>query len=78
MLSACWSRQEKEYRINVLEMRTVKLALLKTESLVTGKIITVMMDNLTALSYRRKEGSLRSQKLLSVARDRLVWAEAKI
>ncbi|MEL7079321.1 MAG: reverse transcriptase domain-containing protein [Cyanobacteria bacterium J06582_2] len=76
-ISGCWSQQEKEQHINVLELKAVKLALLKTERLVAGKIIAVMMDNLTALAYIRKQGGLQSKTLLSVARDLLLWTEAK-
>ena len=76
-ISGLWSAEEKSHHINVLELKAVKLALLKTQNLVAGKTVAVMMDNLTALSYIRKQGGLQSKTLLSVARDLLMWTESK-
>ncbi|MEL7079268.1 MAG: reverse transcriptase domain-containing protein [Cyanobacteria bacterium J06582_2] len=75
--SGIWSRKERLMHINVLELKAVKLALMAAESLVVGKVVAILMDNLTALAYIRKQGGLKSLSLWEIAKDLLLWAERR-
>ena len=70
-----WRHDETALHINVLEMKAVHRALLTFSGLVRHKVLAVLMDNTTALSYLRKQGGTTSPTLLEEARLVLELAE---
>lgn len=70
-----WSPEETQLPINVLELKTIHLALLRFRSLVQNCHVLVRMDNLAAKAYLNNQGGLRSKTLHSVAHKLLIWAE---
>ena len=59
-----WSLPESKLQINYLELKAVFLALKEFQDLCPNKIILVTLtDNTTGVSYRNKEGGMRSGPL---------------
>ena len=59
MFQGQWSDQERELRINVLEMRAVSYTLIQSSPPPQSKIL-VATDNKTVMAYINKEGGTRS------------------
>ena len=71
-----WSEEEKEFHINVLEIRAILFGL-KSLSQVEGCHIRVMTDNTTALAYIKHQGGVRSPECNEQAQQVWSWAESR-
>ncbi|KAJ1121781.1 hypothetical protein NDU88_000300 [Pleurodeles waltl] len=58
-----WSDKEKQYHINLLELRAVHLALKSFIPLIQGKTLLIQTDNTTTMYYLNKQGGTRSLPL---------------
>ncbi|XP_068233748.1 uncharacterized protein [Palaemon carinicauda] len=76
-VSGTGTAQELEESINLRELQAMQFALCHFNHLCFSRVVAVFADNLTAISYIRKEGGPRSQKLDSLAQEILAWAEGK-
>ena len=76
-VSGLWSRQEQSLHINILELRAVRLAMVRLEPFLVSCVVAVLMDNTTALSYIRKQGGTVSKSLFQEARLLHLWAEER-
>ena len=63
-----WNLHEQQLHINVLEIKTVKLALLAYRKHFQMKAIYFQIDNTTALSYLVKMGETKNKYLLELAK----------
>ncbi len=63
-----WSSLESKFHINVLELKAIFLAIEHFKLLLKGKIVLILCDNSTAVSYLKNLGGLRSWQLYA-----LVW-----
>ena len=57
-----WSQEETQLHINILEMRAVRLALIKFDLPVSSKVL-VSTDNTTVVCYVNRQGGTRSVSL---------------
>lgn len=72
-----WSAWDRLHNINVLELRAVRLALVRFHSLVEGKDILVLTDNMSTKAHINKLGGTHSRMLLAeTVLSR--WAEAHL
>ena len=69
-----WSRKERTRHINFLELTVVHLALQLWQGQMTQKVISVQMDNTTAVAYLIKEGGAQSPVLSDLASKILILA----
>ena len=73
-VSGFWTPQEKEQHINWLELKAIFLALQHFQQQLSGKLVVVVSDNTTALSYIRSQGGTVSPTLSLLAEELLKWA----
>ncbi|CAJ0940203.1 unnamed protein product [Ranitomeya imitator] len=59
--SGRWSPRESELPINILEIRAVRLALLRFHHLLAGRPVRIQSDNATAVAYINQQGGTRSK-----------------
>ena len=62
-MNGLWSVTEAASHINVLELRTVVLALRHFLPRLSGQHVLVRTDNTAALAYINRQGGVRSQSL---------------
>nr|XP_056702553.1 UPF0606 protein KIAA1549 homolog [Euleptes europaea] len=75
MTQGRWSPAEKKLHINLLEMRAVRLALLKFSSVLQGHHVLVRTDNTTTKAHINKQGGTRSSSLHLEAIAIFSWAQ---
>ena len=64
LFSGLWSQTERRTcHINLLELRAIKLTLLRVAPHVKGQVVKLECDNTTAVSYLNKQGGTRSRTL---------------
>jgi len=73
--SGRWSLEESQLHISLLELRAVRYALRALAPQVQGRSIRIMMDNVVAAAYIRREGGTRSMTLYTEARCLLLWCQ---
>ena len=61
-----WSKKDREYHINLLELLAIKFAFLTFIKIMNIKSVHIQVDNQTALSYLLQMGGTKSQELLKV------------
>ena len=66
-----WSEKEQEYHINLLELLSIKFALLTFSEMMNFKSVHILVDNQTVLGYLLKMGGTKSQELLRVLKE--IW-----
>lgn len=66
-----WSKEEKEFHINVLELLAVKLALLTFTKANHLQSLHFQIDNKTALSYLLKMGGTANRSMNKLSKD--IW-----
>ena len=76
-VSGTWKDSELQDHINVLELRAIFYALQRLEQIVANKTIAVFADNMTALSYIRKQGGTKSWKLFRLVEQLICGQRAK-
>ena len=64
-----WSKNEQEYRINLLELLAIKFVLLTFSKMMNFKSVHIQVDNQTAFSHLLKKGGTKSQELLRVSKE---------
>lgn len=71
-----WKQNEKDFHINVLELKAIKLGL---QSLIPEQDIDVqiMTDNTTALAYIKNMGGVKSHECNAEAKEIWEWAEQR-
>jgi len=72
-VSGQWSPQELLLHINNLELLAVYRALLHWQTLVLDKVVLVVTDNTTVVSYINKQGGTRSRSLARTATEMLAY-----
>ena len=72
-----WSQEKSALRINLVELRAVRLALLQFQHLLQSKIVRVLADNTTALAYLSHHGGTHSSALNNEAQWTLRWTESR-
>ena len=72
-----WSPQESLLHINFLELKAVLLAIRQFEHLCKGQIVLVATDNTTVVSYRNKQGGMRSGSLCALLWRLLSWCHPR-
>src|SRR4029434_5148891 len=73
-----WSVTEAASHINVLELRTVALALRHFLPRLRGQHVLVRMDNTAGLAYINRQGGVPSPSLHHWANRLLLWAAAHV
>ena len=73
-----WSAAEAESHINVSELRTVVLALLRFLPKLSGQHVLVKTDSTSAMAYINRQGGVRSPSLYHWANRLLLWAAVHI
>ena len=68
-----WSLPESKLHINYLELKAVFLALREFKDLCIDQIVLVATDNTTVVSYKNKEGGMRSSPLCALLWRILTW-----
>ena len=66
-----WSKEEKHFHINVLELLALKFAILTFTKNLSHLTIHVQVDNKVALAYLLKMGGTRSPQLLKISKS--IW-----
>ena len=67
-----WSKEERKFHINVLELKAAKLAIMSFTLKERDAIsIDTCMDNITAPSYLMKIGGTKSQELTAISKE--IW-----
>ena len=67
--SGLWNLDQGSLSINARELLAIQEGLLRSQSFLVGRNVSVFCDNSTAVSYLRKEGGTRSPFLSSLTRD---------
>ena len=75
-VSGVWSVPESSLHINLLDVKTLFLALQSFQEMVTGHHVTAMCDNSTVVAYINRQGGTVSDSLCSLTRQLLQWAES--
>ena len=75
--SGLWSRAESLLHINVLELEAVSLALQFFLAQVRGHSVLISSDNMTVVSYLRRQGGTHSLSLFRRVRDLLLWCQSQ-
>ncbi|XP_063802384.1 uncharacterized protein LOC134970322 [Pseudophryne corroboree] len=70
-----WSNQESKLQINILELRAIRYALIRIQTMVQGQPVRVQSDNATAVAYINKQGGTRSWSTMREVAQILAWAE---
>ena len=73
--SGLWSDQETSLHINILEMKTLFLALQTFRDVITNQRVTAMCDNSTVVAYVCKQGGTVSDSLCELTGLLLHWTE---
>ena len=74
-----WTREEKEFNINCLELLAIEYALKSFKFKVIGKHVKVLTDNTCAVSYLRNMGGSKSMQCNEIANRIWSWClEEKI
>ena len=73
VVSGQWSPQELLLHINNLGLLAVYRALLHWQTLVLDKVVLVVTDNTTVVSYINKQGGTRSRSLARTATEMLAY-----
>ena len=66
-----WSKEEKHFYINVLELLALKFAILTFTKNLSHLIKDVQVDNKVTLAYLLKVGGIRSPQLLKISKS--IW-----
>ena len=75
LFSGIWSPHERAHcHINLLELRAIRLTLMKLRDCIRGLTVKVECDNTTAVSYLNKQGGTISQSLCQEAVILHEWA----
>ena len=74
LFSGTWSTQERKCHINLLELRAIRLTLVRLQRYLTNQVVRVECDNTTAVSYLNKQGGTRSLVLCEEAATLTLWA----
>lgn len=69
-------QEESTVSINLLELRVIRLSLIKFQDLLSSHHILVQTDNMTAKSYVNREWGMRSQSLKQEPALIMHWAES--
>ena len=76
-VSGFWQPSEKDFHINILEMKAVFLALKHFQGQLRQKIVLVSSDNSTVVSYINKEGGTHSFEMCALMWRILAWSNAR-
>ena len=74
--SGQWSQAESLLHINVLELEAVVRSLQFFLPQVRGKSVLISSDNMTVVSYLRRQGGTHSLSLFQKVRDLLLWCRS--
>ena len=73
--SGVWSEEDSQDHINVLEMRTVELALAAFLPQLAGQCVVLMSNNVSVVAYLRHQGGTVSRRLCLMASIVTQWTE---
>ena len=73
-VGGCWSEQEAQSHINVLELKAIDFGL-RSLCNKEGIHVKVFTDNTTALAYVKHQGGVKSPECNEVAQDIWLWCE---
>ena len=76
VVSGLWDQSEAILPVNARELLAVRHGLLHFQSFLSGTMVAVFCDNVTAVPYLRKVGGTWSPALNTVAQGILRWAES--
>ena len=77
LFSGLWSPHERaNCHINLLELRAIRLTLMKLQESIRGLTVKVECDNTTAVSYLNKQGGTMSYSLCQEATILHEWAKS--
>ena len=76
-LQGLWSPAQQAFHINVLELEAVLKAVQGFLPHLRRRVVRLMCDNATAVSYIKKEGGTRSFRLTRLTIRLLKWCDAK-
>ena len=71
-----WDLEQASLSINARELLAIQHSLLHFQSSLRGHTVAVFCDNVTAVTYLRKEGGTRSPLLNNIAQGILRWSES--
>ena len=75
-VSGSWNDLLKAQSINFWELKAIQLALSAFKDLIQGNSLAVFCDNVTAVSYLKKEGGTKSEDLNCLSQQLLRWCES--
>ena len=70
------SQEEKELHINILEVKTVVLALNAFLGNISGESVVLVSNNTTVVTYLKNQGGTMSKVLCNLAQDNVVWTDS--
>ena len=76
-IAGVWTRSECELHINVLELRSVILALYHWATVLQGHHVLIATDNTTVVAYINKPGGTHSHLLLRLVVDLFLWLQTQ-
>ena len=76
VVSGLWDQTEALLPVNARELLAVRRGLLHFQSFLFGTTVAVFCDNITAVTYLRKEGGTRSPALNTITQEILRWAKS--
>ena len=72
-----WTHTDRKLHISCLELKAVVSALKHWAPVLQGRQVMISTDNLTVVSYIKKQGGTRSPTLLRLTVELLLWLEAQ-
>ena len=69
----CWSEDQSQLHINILEMMAIRLALKKAIKYIHHSCVMISTDNTTVVSYINKQGGTHSPNLCVEVWEILHW-----
>ena len=67
-ISGVWSKNQQRMSINWLELKAIQLSLIYFLPVIKGRLLLILTDNTTAVSCIRRQGTLRSEPLMSLSK----------
>ena len=69
----CWSEDQSQLHINILEIMVIRFALKKAKSYIRYSCVMISTDNITVVSYINKQGGIHSPNLCVEVWEILHW-----
>jgi hypothetical protein len=75
-VAGLWSPQESQLHINLLEMKGVLYSLMELQVHLPGQALLLFSDNVTCISYLKKQGGTSSPSLCDLTKEILLFLDS--